>query len=510
MATDVSDVIDNARFNAFHLQICILCGLMVFFDGFDLSAISYTAPEFIKLFGIERAMIASVFSAGLFGLTVGSVFFGLVADRVGAKRTFIFCGLAFGAFSLATAFADSVSTLLVYRFLAGLALGGASPISIAIVSNAMPKHVRTSATVIMYISLAVGSIVAGYAYGFFSFFGWRTVFYFGGVLPILLAPVFYSMLPETVVFQVMHNAPPERIRAVLARLDPNRDFSHETYFTVPRENKAGFQPLQLFQDGRAPITAVLWVVFFHLTNRNLFLQHVDPHAALRQRPVERPNRGDLHGPSIRWNRRHIDRGANRPAGGRLPHCRDWLFLRRACHAGARQWREWFYLPRMCRTCGRHIPHRHAERVERELRACVSTKYAGHSGRLGFRHRPDWVGFEPSHCRVVSCNAMEARAIVYCCVSANAHSRPGRSCCLLVAAARSYRSGLAAGESSRRMDKKRITRPTRSDERASDREVTVGVVRDYHCARIDMTPYRTTCAVSARRQRGGTRRHHKLS
>ena len=207
-------------------------------------------------------MIASVFSAGLFGLTVGSVFFGLVADRVGAKRTFIFCGLAFGAFSLATAFADSVSTLLVYRFLAGLALGGASPISIAIVSNAMPKHVRTSATVIMYISLAVGSIVAGYAYGFFSFFGWRTVFYFGGVLPILLAPVFYSMLPETVVFQVMHNAPPERIRAVLARLDPNRDFSHETYFTVPRENKAGFQPLQLFQDGRAPITAVLWVVFF--------------------------------------------------------------------------------------------------------------------------------------------------------------------------------------------------------------------------------------------------------
>ena len=367
----------------------------------------------------------------------------MVADRLGAKRTFIFCGLAFGAFSLATAFADSVTTLLVYRFLAGLALGGASPISIAIVSNAMPKHVRTSATIIMYISLAVGNIVAGYAFGFFSFFGWRTVFYLGGVLPILLAPVFYSMLPETVVFQVMHNAPPERIRAVLARLDPNRDLSHETYFTVPRENKAGFQPLQLFQDGRAPITAVLWVVFFTSLIAIYFFNTWIPTLL---------SGGALSNGQIVVISTALQFGGIvgtliaapivlRVAG--FLTAANWLFLRCARHAGARQWRQWFHLPCMCRTCSRHIPHRHAECVERELRACVSTKYAGYSGWLGFRHRPDWFGFEPSHCWVVSRNAVGARAIVYCCVSANVHSCPGRTCCLLVAAARSYRGGLVA-------------------------------------------------------------------
>jgi len=42
--TNVSDVIDNARFNAYHRLIVGLCGLMVFFDGFDLSAISFAAP----------------------------------------------------------------------------------------------------------------------------------------------------------------------------------------------------------------------------------------------------------------------------------------------------------------------------------------------------------------------------------------------------------------------------------------------------------------------------------
>ena len=262
MPTNVSDVIDNARFNAFHLWVAFLCGLMVFLDGYDLSSISYAAPQFIQLFGVTRAMIAPVFSAGLFGLTLGALAFGLVADRLGAKLTFILCGIGFGVFSLAAAFAPSVEILLAFRFLAGLMLGGATPISIAIASDFVPRSVRTAVTMIMYISLALGAVVAGYSYGFLSFFGWRTVFYVGGALPILLTPLFFACLPETLVFLVMHNAPVERIRATLARVDPSRDVSRETRFTVARENKPGFQPAQLFEDGRAPITIMLWVTFF--------------------------------------------------------------------------------------------------------------------------------------------------------------------------------------------------------------------------------------------------------
>jgi len=260
--TNVSDVIDNARFNAFHLWIAFLCGLMVFLDGYDLTAVSYAAPHFIQLFGITRAMIAPVFSAGLFGLTIGALAFGLVADRLGTKQTFILCGIGFGVLSFAAPFAPSVTVLVLLRFFAGLMLGGASPISIAIASDFVPRHVRTSVTMIMYISLALGAVVAGYSYGFLSVFGWRTVFYIGGALPILLAPLFFACLPETLVFQVMHNAPAEQIRAILARVDPERDFSRETHFTVARENKPGFQPAQLFEDDRAPITIMLWATFF--------------------------------------------------------------------------------------------------------------------------------------------------------------------------------------------------------------------------------------------------------
>jgi MFS transporter, AAHS family, 4-hydroxybenzoate transporter len=261
MMTNVSDVIDNARFNAYHRLIIGLCGLLVFFDGFDLSAISFAAPDVVKMLGVERAMIAPVFSAGLLGLTLGALGFGFIGDRWGVKRTFILCGLLFGIFSLLTATASTVPVLIAYRFLAGLALGGASPISIAIASGYMPKSMRTSIVMIMYISLAVGSVAAGYSYGYMEAFGWRTVFIVGGLAPIVLSPLFFMLLPESLVQQVMRGANAAGINAILARLEPGRTFA-DTAFTVDKENKEGFQPAQLFTDGRAAITTTLWLVFF--------------------------------------------------------------------------------------------------------------------------------------------------------------------------------------------------------------------------------------------------------
>src|SRR5215469_2379353 len=154
VATNVSEVVDNARFNAFHLRILVLCGVLILFDGFDLGAIGLAAPEFRKLLELGNTGLASVFSAGLFGLALGALVFGLIGDLVGVKRTFVFCGVAFGVFTLLTATAQSVNVLIAARFLTGLALGGASPLSIALASDYCPKRVRTSVVMIMYISLA--------------------------------------------------------------------------------------------------------------------------------------------------------------------------------------------------------------------------------------------------------------------------------------------------------------------------------------------------------------------
>jgi len=262
MGIDVTAVIDNARFGRAHLRIVLLCAVLILLDGFDLGAISFAAPEFIKLLQIDRAMIGPVFSAGLFGLTLGALLFGLLGDRWGPRRVFVLCGVIFGICTLGTATATTMPTLLAWRFLAGVGLGGASPLSIAIASNVCPRRIRTSVVMVMYVALAVGQVVGGYTYALFTSFGWRSIFYVGGIVPLMLTPAFLLWLPETLPYQVMHNAPAARIRAVLAQLSPGEDFSAETRFTVSQEDRPGFQVALLFRDGRAWLTTVLWAVFF--------------------------------------------------------------------------------------------------------------------------------------------------------------------------------------------------------------------------------------------------------
>jgi MFS transporter, AAHS family, 4-hydroxybenzoate transporter len=262
VATNVSEIVNGARFNRYHLRICLLCALLVTVDGFDLSSISYAAGDFVKYLGVSRALMGPVFSAGFFGLSFGAMTFGLVGDRWGPRRTFILCGCIFGVFTLATAAATSLTQLLVLRAIAGWGLGGATPLSIAIASEYLPQRVRTSIVMVMYISLSLGTIAGGIIYGYVTVFGWRTVFIVGGAAPLVFAPFLWAYLPERLEYMVMNGWPAARIAAVLARVVPGRDFSRETNFTMDKENKPGFQLVQLFQERRAAITTIVWVVFF--------------------------------------------------------------------------------------------------------------------------------------------------------------------------------------------------------------------------------------------------------
>ena len=261
MPRNVGDAIDGARFNAYHLRLVALCSVLILLDGFDLTAIAYAAPEVLRHFGVDRSLAGVVFSAGLFGLTLGALGFGLVGDRLGVKPTFTICCGIFGIFTLATMFAQSMPQLLVIRFVAGLGLGGASPISIAYAADYCPKRVRTSVVMLMYASLAVGQIVAGYVFTTLIGFGWQAVFLVGGLIPLLFVPVMLASMPEALEYLVVKRAPAAKINAILARLDPATP-AVDTEFVIGRENREGFQLSGLFQDGRAAITAVLWGVFF--------------------------------------------------------------------------------------------------------------------------------------------------------------------------------------------------------------------------------------------------------
>jgi AAHS family 4-hydroxybenzoate transporter-like MFS transporter len=263
MALNISEVLDTSPLNRFHLRVVGLCACLIFFDGFDLTTVSYAAPELARALGVSRPMLGPVFSAGLVGLTLGALLFGLLGDRIGRKRAFVAAGLLFGLATLATATANSLTSLMLWRVVTGIGLGGATPLSITIASDFCPRRLRATLTMLMYCAFTIGGVVGGAAAaGLMQEWGWRAVFVVGGILPLLLAPFLMLFLPETVQFLVLTGRT-GRVGRLLAKLNPTSVAPADgVYVLADDTGRGGFQVAELFRHGYAPRTLLLWWIFF--------------------------------------------------------------------------------------------------------------------------------------------------------------------------------------------------------------------------------------------------------
>ena len=158
---DVAAFIEQQPVGRFQIGLLLTCAAVLFLDGFDTQAIGYVAPALAKEWGLTKGALGPVFSAGLFGLMIGALIFGPLADRIGRKKIIILSTLAFGIGTLATAFTGDVNTLLVIRFLTGLGLGGAMPNAVAMTSEFSPHRRRATMVMIMFCGFSVGAALGG-------------------------------------------------------------------------------------------------------------------------------------------------------------------------------------------------------------------------------------------------------------------------------------------------------------------------------------------------------------
>lgn len=175
-----------------------LCLLAAAVEGYDIQAISVALPRMSGLLDLSANQKGIVLAATTFGLMLGAMVAGRLADRVGHRRVLAGAVLVFGGFTLVTGWAPDYWSLVALRFLTGLGIGGAMPLLGAIASDLVGSSRKTIVGVLIYCGMPLGAAIAALvARALVTGDAWRMIFVIGGVLPMLVSVVILRFLPET-------------------------------------------------------------------------------------------------------------------------------------------------------------------------------------------------------------------------------------------------------------------------------------------------------------------------
>ena len=261
-SVDAATAIDQAPFGGAQMRIVFLCALIAMLDGFDTQVVAFVAPVLAAKWGLPVSSFGPVFGAGLAGLMFGALIFGPAADRFGRRRVIIATTAIFGAFTLLTPLADSLTTLLVLRLLTGLGLGGAMPNIIALTAEYAPARSRATLISLMFCGFPLGAVLGGFlAAQMIPSLGWESTFWLGGALPLLLLPALFVWLPESIRLLAARGTPDATLRQLLVPI-LGAERAAQVHFRSEAKAARGSSVMQLFGGRRTAQTLLLWVVFF--------------------------------------------------------------------------------------------------------------------------------------------------------------------------------------------------------------------------------------------------------
>jgi len=260
---NIGELLGNSRIGPLQIQVFILSMICLIMDGFDVQAMGYVAPAVVTEFGVPRSLLGPVFSAANFGVLIGSLVFSVVADKIGRRPVLIGATLFFSAMAIVTAFAQSVDQLLWMRFIAGIGMGCIIPNATALVGEFSPKQSRVTLMMCITVGFTAGAAIGGFVIAWMMpLYGWRSVFIFGGVVPLVIALLMIWGMPESLQFLSVSGRNREELARWLRKLDPTIRVDAATRFVTNEVKQAGAPFVHLFRDGRTISTILLWVVNF--------------------------------------------------------------------------------------------------------------------------------------------------------------------------------------------------------------------------------------------------------
>jgi putative MFS transporter len=191
--------IEQTQVSPWHIRALLVMGSATFFDAFDVLAIAYVLPSLIGIWKLAPRTIGVLISSSFLGQIVGALFFGWLAERIGRLQCAKITIALYSLMSLLCAVSWNIPSLLLFRTIQGIGLGGEVPVAAAYINEISRAEGRGRFFLLYQLIFPIG-LVGASLLGFWlvPLFGWRTMFLIGGLPAILVFVLFIgNILPES-------------------------------------------------------------------------------------------------------------------------------------------------------------------------------------------------------------------------------------------------------------------------------------------------------------------------
>jgi len=261
----IQDIIEQNPMGSFQKLVMFFCALVIIFDGFDVLAIAFAAPAISTDLGLSKAQLGPVFSSGLVGMMIGALVLGPVGDKYGRRKAILLSVFVFGICTLLTGFASNFNELVLLRFLTGLGLGGAMPNVTALLTEYVSTKRRNIAIAVIFLGMPIGGISGGLISAeIIPVFGWESLFFVGGLMPLLILPLLIIWLPESPRFLIDHPKDSDKLLLKIAqKIEQRTELSQQSTFVHNTQgHESNFPIKSLFIETGARDTILIWCAFF--------------------------------------------------------------------------------------------------------------------------------------------------------------------------------------------------------------------------------------------------------
>jgi putative MFS transporter len=182
IAVNAGARLDRLPVSSFHYRIFWLVGAGMFFDGYDLYVAGGVLASVLQTKFSTVPQNLQFISLTFVGMTLGALITGFVGDKFGRRFTYQINLLIFGLASLAAAFAQDMTQLIICRFVQGLGLGAEIVVGYSTLTEFVPPRTRGR-----WLSMMAFLVVAGFpatallGYLIIPAWGWRPMFVIAAV-----------------------------------------------------------------------------------------------------------------------------------------------------------------------------------------------------------------------------------------------------------------------------------------------------------------------------------------